>query len=187
MADITFTEVTNATAFNNGTGHFDRIMKTLLFHIQEEYNSGRIKGSDYATVYLGAMQSAMQQAVQFALQEKATEAQIDATVADTTIKQAQSAKDLQVKDAQIAKVGYETSALLPAQKSLINRQEKGFDDDAKQKLLKQTLDSWSVAYSVAQDANAIPDTIKVNVIDSITKNAMDSLSVTKSVDPLGEA
>ena len=77
-------------------------------------------------------------------------------------------------------------ALTEAQTALAIRQAKGFDDDAKQKLLKQTLDSWSVAYSVAQDANSIPDTIKVNTIDSITKNAMDSLAITQENDPIGE-
>lgn len=74
-----------------------------------------------------------------------------------------------------------------AKKALIERQTKGFDDDAKQKLLKQMLDSWSVAYSVAQDANSIPDAIKVNPIDSVAKNAMDSLAIIKSNNPLGEA
>jgi len=69
---------------------------------------------------------------------------------------------------------------------LVERQTKGFDDDAKQKLLKQALDSWSVAYSVAKDANSIPDSIKVNSIDSIMKNAMDSLSVTVTNNPIGE-
>ena len=74
-----------------------------------------------------------------------------------------------------------------AKKALIERQTKGFDDDAKQKLLKQALDSWSVAYSVAKDANSIPDAIKVNPIDSIMKNAMDSLAIVKSNNPLAEA
>lgn len=70
---------------------------------------------------------------------------------------------------------------------LVERQTKGFDDDAKQKLLKQALDSWAVAYTVAKDANAIPDSIKVNPIDSIMKNAMDSLAIVNSNNPLGEA
>lgn len=73
-----------------------------------------------------------------------------------------------------------------SKKLLVERQTKGFDDDAKQKLLKQALDSWSVAYSVAQDANSIPDAIKVNPIDSIMKDAMDSLSIVKTSNPLGE-
>lgn len=73
-----------------------------------------------------------------------------------------------------------------ADQALVDRQTKGFDDDAKQKLLKQVLDSWSVAYSVAKDANSIPDTIKVNPIDSIAKNAMDNLGITVTNDPIGE-
>ena len=73
-----------------------------------------------------------------------------------------------------------------AQEALIARQTKGFDDDAKQKLLKQALDSWSVAYSVAKDSNSIPDAIKVNPIDSVMKNAMDSLGITVSNNPIGE-
>lgn len=76
--------------------------------------------------------------------------------------------------------------LLEEQKNLVLRQTKGFDDDAKQKLLKQALSSWSVAYSVAQDANAIPDSIKVNVIDSIMKDSYSSLGITVTNDPIGE-
>jgi hypothetical protein len=86
------------------------------------------------------------------------------------------------------------TTLTEAQKTaLIVRQTKGFDDDAKQKLLKQMLDSWSVAYSVAQDANSIPDTIKVNPIDNVTKSAMVSLGIMTEIqttlpdNPLGEA
>lgn len=74
-----------------------------------------------------------------------------------------------------------------AKKALIERQTKGFDDDAKQKLMKQMLDSWSVAYSVAKVANSIPDSIKVNPIDSVTKSAMDALGITNSNKPIGEA
>ncbi len=79
------------------------------------------------------------------------------------------------------------AGLYTKQQSLIDRQTQGFDDDAKQKLLKLILDTWSVAYSVAQDANSIPDSIKVNVIDSIMKNAYTSLGVVKTNDPIGES
>lgn len=76
--------------------------------------------------------------------------------------------------------------LLTEQKNLVIRQTKGFDDDAKQKLLKQALSTWSVAYSVAQDANSIPDSIKVNVIDSVMKDAYEALGITVTNDPIGE-
>lgn len=80
-----------------------------------------------------------------------------------------------------------------SKKLLVERQTKGFDDDAKQKLMKQALDSWSVAYSVAKDANSIPDSIKVDTIDTITKSAMVGLDIiapnatTVPTNPLGIA
>ena len=73
-----------------------------------------------------------------------------------------------------------------AKTKLIERQTKGFDDDAKNKLLKQQLDSWSVAYSVAKDAQSIPDAIKVNPIDSTLKSALDALGISVTANPLGE-
>ena len=75
-----------------------------------------------------------------------------------------------------------------AKRLLVVRQTKGFDDDALQKLMKQALDSWSVAYSVAKDANSIPDSIKVDVIDNITKTAMAGLGMNMPLtsNPLGQ-
>jgi hypothetical protein len=74
-----------------------------------------------------------------------------------------------------------------AKKLLVERQTKGFDDDAKQKLMKQALDSWSVAYSVSKSDISIPSSIKLTTIDNITKSAMESLGMTVplTIDPLG--
>lgn len=144
-----------------GTGYFDVIMSAVNGNVKCEYESGRIVGVQYAEVYLGALQGALQTALGLLLQEKDAETKVDVNV--------------------------EQKELLKRQQALVERQTRGFDDDAKQKLLKQALDSWSVAYSVAQDANSIPDSIKVNVIDSIMKNAYTSLGVVKTNDPIGEA
>lgn len=84
--DILFTDVTEGTI--TGNGYFDKLMASLKTHIQAEYSSGRIKGTDYATVYLGALQSAMAQAIQFALQEKQVEAQVDLSAAELKLKEA---------------------------------------------------------------------------------------------------
>lgn len=137
-----------------GTGAFDGLMTAINAHLAYQFYEGRIKGTDYATVYLGAMQVAITQAVTFVLQKPIAEKQTDSE---------------------------------QAKKALIERQTKGFDDDAKQKLMKQMLDSWSVAYSVAKDANSIPDSIKVNPIDSVTKSAMDALGIANTNNPMGEA
>ena len=158
VTDLTDNVVKSQDANGNyvvtGSGIFDKIMETVNTHIEAQYDSGRVTGSDYATVYLGSIQAVIAESVRILLNQNVAEQQA------TT---------------EAAKV------------ALVERQTAGFDDDAKQKALKQLLDSWSVAYSVAQDANSIPDTIKVNVIDSITKDIMDSLSIVKTTDPLGEA
>ena len=69
-----------------------------------------------------------------------------------------------------------------AQIDLYTRQKNGFDDDAKQKLLKILMDTWAVAYSTAPDAASIPDAIKIAALDKITENAMTSLGILESVD-----
>jgi len=67
MAEITLPDLTVGEGSPTGTGVFDKLMKASAAHIQREYKAGRIKGGDYATVYLGAMQAVMQQSVQFLL------------------------------------------------------------------------------------------------------------------------
>jgi len=167
LTDINIADFTNGSAVAvddgfewEGTGVFDVLMKAVNGNVRVEFDSGRITGPDYATVYLGSIQTAIQSAMQFLLQKQQTEAQTD--------------------------TAREQKNLLLKQQLLVERQTKGFDDDAKQKLLKQTLDSWSVAYSVAQDSNSIPDTIKVNVIDSIMKDAYTNLGIAVTNDPIGE-
>lgn len=147
-------------AYWTGTGYFDIIMSAVNGNVKCEYESGRIVGVQYADVYLGALQGALNTAATLLLQRQDAEAKTDVSI--------------------------EQKELLKKQQLLVERQAKGFDDDAKQKLLKQTLDSWSVAYSVAQDANSIPDTIKVNVIDSVMKNAYEALGIAVTTNPIGE-
>ena len=194
-----------------GSGIFDKIVESVNSNIKLEYDNGRIVGQDYAATYLGGLQSALQTAVQLLLQKDLTKAQIAAAISQTALTDAQEAelllngvKDRLAKDEEIdllqtqdnemtlngvSKRGIEAEQkiLLTKQQALTERQAQGFDDDAKQKLLKQALDSWSVAYSVAKDANSIPDSIKVNTIDSIMEDAYESLGITVTNDPIGEA
>lgn len=181
MADIQFSSITNGAP--TGPGYFDVIMKSVMAHIEIEYNQNRLNGTDYATVYLGALQMAMATAEKFVMAEQLTEAQIAAVLAETAIKQAQSTADLALKAAQTdnyAKQALNTVAATATEgskKLLVERQTKGFDDDALQKLLKQALDSWSVAYSVSTSANAIPTAITVPTIDAIMAKAKTGLQV----------
>ena len=306
VKELTSELVSTPNHIVTGDGIFDKLMTSVNTQIDSQYKLTRIKGAEYASVYLGAMQTCISEAVKFLLAKDAAEwdmalkeaqlaiyqqelslklamqpheiekilAEISKLSADTQLSGAQKAEvlagtiredlesivdkdlktaqkvevlastvrndlestsDIALKTAQKAEVLAGTIrddlestsdiALKTAQKSevlagtirsnnestadialkgaqttlvgkqgisedkkalLIVRQTAGFDDDAKQKLLKQALDSWAVAYSVAKDANSIPDSIKVNPIDSIMKSAMTSLSVAVTSDPLGQ-
>ncbi len=62
MAD-TISVITDGTV--SGSGMFDQLMVAAKAHVQQEYAAGRITGSDYASVYLGVMQTVLQTAIQF--------------------------------------------------------------------------------------------------------------------------
>jgi hypothetical protein len=181
IEELTRNVVTQQDYTVTGDGVFDDVMEAVNMHIQAQYDAGRINGSDFATVYLGALQTALQQSIGFVLQREKVEAEIEGIEANTLLTNAKKNTEdnnTVVKEKQIANE--------IAKEALLQRQTKGFDDDAKQKLLKQMLDSWSVAYSVAKDANSIPDSIKVNPIDSTLKSALDSLNINVTTDPLNQ-
>ena len=52
-----------------GGGVFDVLMASAELHIQDEYKKNRITGSNYATTYLGIIQTVLQLSTQFVLQQ----------------------------------------------------------------------------------------------------------------------
>lgn len=64
---LELTELT--TSVVEGTGVFDKLMQATKAHLEQEYAKGRIKGPEYATVYLGALTNVMQNSVTFLLQK----------------------------------------------------------------------------------------------------------------------
>jgi len=64
---VKLTDLTNELDAAPGDGVFDILIQTVELRLQEQYDEGRITGSDFATVYLGAIQSVLQQSVQFLL------------------------------------------------------------------------------------------------------------------------
>lgn len=64
------TEIADLTqATLDGTGVFDVLMRANKAHLEAEYAKNRIKGPEYATVYLGSLESVMNTALQFLLQK----------------------------------------------------------------------------------------------------------------------
>lgn len=73
MAVLPTADLSEATLA--GTGIFDVLMRAAKVHLEAEFGKGRIKGAEYATVYLGAMNLAMQSSVQYALQKRTSDQQ----------------------------------------------------------------------------------------------------------------
>lgn len=86
VVPITLNDLTEAKV--NGAGAFDTIMRAMVGHLEVEFKTARLRGADYAQVYLSALTPVLQNAVVFLLQKdeaanKAAlvQAQIDLTVA----------------------------------------------------------------------------------------------------------
>jgi hypothetical protein len=68
MSEITLPELTEATL--TGAGVFDILMKANKVHLDEQYAANRIKGGEFATVYLGSLEAVMAGSIQFLIQSR---------------------------------------------------------------------------------------------------------------------
>lgn len=108
--------LTQATV--NGSGVFDVLMQATKAHLEQEFSKNRIKGPEYATVYLGALQSTMQTALAFLAQGKKLELEaqlLDKQIALAELENQKAQAQLlqiQAQTAQIEKQGL----LIDAQK-----------------------------------------------------------------------
>ena len=143
MADISFSTLSNATTATDGTGNFDKLMKVVTLHVEAQFNAGRITGTDYATVYLGALQSVLAQAVTFTLNMNKANKETDLLT--------------QKEITEYAQTGTTTANTLPVsgsvtgkQITLFTEQAKGFKWNADAKYLKTVVDAYSVNLSVSK-------------------------------------
>lgn len=76
-----------------GTGIFDELMKAVNGNIQVQYDNGRLKGPEYAEVYLGSMQTAITEAMKFILNKKTIEKGLEAQDVSIAISEVQLAEN----------------------------------------------------------------------------------------------
>lgn len=104
---VDLTDLTNGTLVDNtwvGAGVFDKLMAAVSSNIDGQYNLGRIKGTDYANVYLGGIQSVLAQSVTFLLQQGAAGAIIDKAKAEAETAKALATESQAKALAEIIKV-----------------------------------------------------------------------------------
>ena len=170
MADITLAQLTEGTV--TGSGVFDVLMKSTKAHLEQEFAANRIRGTDYANVYLGSMNSAMQVSVQFLLGEQAADKQAELLTSQVVSSTKQSLKldeeiallaqkviteksqtETQIGDVVVNGLLTESLGVVGKQKLLYQQQTEGFKRDAEQKLTKYMIDTWSVRQSTSGDAS----------------------------------
>ena len=71
MAAINITDVTQGSL--DGTGVFDLLMQANKVHLEAEFAKNRIKGSEYATVYLGSLEAVLRVSMEFMLAKQRTD------------------------------------------------------------------------------------------------------------------
>lgn len=68
MTAITIADVTQTTL--DGTGVFDTLMRANKAHLEAEFAKNRIKGPEYATVYLGSLEAVLRASMEFLLAQQ---------------------------------------------------------------------------------------------------------------------
>jgi len=163
---------------------FDALMVSVAEKVEAEYANQRIIGSDYASVYLGTMQSAMQTALGYAttgaeadlLAQKilTEEAQTKNVLSDGTI--VYDVGDATYNPGDVSVTTPVGGGVLGKQQILYNKQTDGFDRDAEQKLLKIMNDLYAINMSVTEGL-AVPDQNNSTGIDNVISTAKTALGI----------
>lgn len=203
MAAKTITDVT--TGALDGTGAFDKIMAAVTVQLDAQFAASRLTGADYASVYLGALQSAMSQAVQFTLGVGAangTEAllgeqlttQVQTTAKTTSEKSLLDQKKVTEEAQTVGTVTDGTSSVggeAGKKMELYDAQKNGFARDAEQKLTKILLEPWSIAKSMDTTGLVnLPANCNQNTLTAVIEQArigIDAPSGTAPATPTGLA
>lgn len=184
MVDVT----TITTGTVGGTGYFDKFMDAINEQLKSQLSLGRIQTTDYATVYLGAMQTALAQAVAYTQVVEQVAASQSRTAAEVALlNQKKLTEEAQIKavlsDGTTVfdtdnKLGY---GAVGKQQQVQQAQSDGFLRDAEQKALKIILDAWSVAKSVDQEQLPLPDGARGDDIEAMIIQLRQGIGITSSI------
>lgn len=141
LAGLTSNVATSVTNVVTGDGVLDDIMELITSHLDAQYALGRITGTEYATVYLGAMQAAIEQSVALLLGMEKTNAEVALLAQKEITEWAQTQ--------QTTATAPTATSIMGAQSALYVEQAKGFKWNADQKYLKTLLDAWSINISTS--------------------------------------
>ena len=174
-AHIEFSTLSNATAVGTGTaadgaGNFDQLMKVVTLHVEAQFNAGRITGTDYATVYLGALQSTLAQAVTFTLNMNKANNEADLLAQKKTTEYAQTLVTGETTP--------NANSVTGKQITLFTEQAKGFKWNAENKYLKTLLDAYAINVSVSKVADSATAILQGGTATTSIKGVIDDMKPT---------
>jgi len=170
IADLTTNVVTDTSYNVTGDGVLDDLMETVNAHLDAQYKLGRITGTDYATVYLGALQATVQQSVVYLLGQAKSNAEVSLLGQKEVTEWAQTQ--------QSTLVAPDADSILGKQAALYGEQAKGFKWNADQKYLKTILDAWSINVSTAGVASTTVEAINSGGVGTDLNDHIDNAAPT---------
>jgi len=169
-------------------GLFDQLMKSVEFHLDKEYKQSRLRGTEYAKVYVGAIQGVMQYTTQYLLGTMLITEQRDKAKAEISLITSQE----NLIDEQIAmslleqeRIRYEIDTLLPLQATKLQSEIDVLDNQ----VLKITAE---IAHLVVQQALIVKQGLKVDqeilflIAKVVTENANTQSGIAASGSLIGK-
>lgn len=153
-SDNTVTLAKLTTGTTAGAGVFDVLMRSVRAQLDAEYAANRIKGSEYATVYLGSLQAVLQTSLQMVLAQEKTNLEIQVLEKELLLRDQQvtrTNKEIEVLEqkrltelAQVESTGVDADSIVGRQKALYLAQSEGFKRDAEHKAAQLMLNTWNI-------------------------------------------
>lgn len=160
-SDNTVTLAKLTTGTTAGAGVFDVLMRSVKAQLDAEYAANRIKGSEYATVYLGSLQAVLQTSLQMVLAQEKTNLEIQVLEKELLLRDQQillqakeilrTTKETEVLEqkrltelAQVEGTGVDADSIIGRQKALYLAQSDGFKRDAEHKAAQLMLNTWNI-------------------------------------------
>lgn len=181
-SDNTVTLAKLTTGTTAGAGVFDVLMRSVKAQLDAEYQANRIKGSEYATVYLGSLQAVLQTSLQMVLAQEKTNLEIQVLEKELLLRDQQvtrTNKEIEVLEqkrltelAQVESTGVDADSIIGRQKALYLAQSEGFKRDAEHKAAQLMLNTWNIRRTTLETT---PYNFENNLHDACLGAVVDKL------------
>ena len=189
---ITLAKLTSASAA--GVGVFDVLMRSVKAQLDAEYQANRIKGSEYATVYLGSLQAVLQTSLQMVLAQEKTNLEIQVLEKELLLRDQQvtrTNKEIEVLEqkrltelAQVESTGVDADSIIGRQKALYEAQTLGFGQEAKHKAAQLMISTYNIRRTTAEDEPAnVDNKLMDEFIGAAVGEMFESVGITEPVIP----